>query len=107
MESQRRNDFIKTIESQYQNFCKSRETTPTVKGFAEYLINRSLITDLTIKRFLVVDKYPAALGKFMYIKRVAVDFLEDSLGIPYSTIQVYIKRHIKDFKHQNRLIPKS
>jgi hypothetical protein len=106
-EERRRVDFIKTIESQYINFCKSREIKPTTKGFAEYLINRNLIPDLTIKRFLVVDKYPHALGESLGIKRVAMWNLEDILNVSYSTIRVIIKRHIADFRHKNRLVPKN
>jgi hypothetical protein len=107
MEKARRTDFVKTINSQYSAFCKSREITPTQRGFAEYIVNRNLITDLTIKRFLVVDKYPSALDGSLGIKRSAMWSLEDLLNISFSSIEVYLRRHIKDFKHENRLIAKS
>jgi hypothetical protein len=111
-EERRRVDFIKTIESQYINFCKSREIKPTTKGFttkgfAEYLINRNLIPDLTIKRFLVVDKYPHALGEHLFIKQSAMWSLEDTIGVSVTSIKTYLKRFNKTFRLKNRLIPKS
>jgi hypothetical protein len=106
-EERRRVDFIKTIESQYTNFCKSREIKPTTKGFAEYLINRNLIPDLTIKRFLVVDKYPHALGEHLFNKQSAMWSLEDTIGVSVTSIKTYLKRFNKTFRLKNRLIPKS
>ena len=108
MEEARRKDFAETIEAEFQAFCKSNDKDPTPKEFIEYLINRNLVKDLTIKRFLVVTKYPNIFhNESMGIKDVAMWNLENLLGVSYSSIRVYLDRHIKDFRYKNRLIRKS
>ena len=64
-------DFLKTINEQYHYHCQSKDKTPNTQDFLEYLMERNLINDLTIKRFVVVNAYPEALNN-LGIKRTAV-----------------------------------
>lgn len=102
-----RTEFTEVISAQYNEYCKSREVEPTSKGFAEYLVNRTIVTDLTINRFLVIDKYPGALSQNMGIKRAACWDLEDIVGLKYPSIRLIIKRFATAFRMKSRLIPKT
>jgi len=104
---QTRTEFTKVISEQYEEYCKSKEVDPTPKGFATYLVNRSLVTDLTINRFLVIDKYPTILAKNMGIKQSACWELEDIVGLKFSSIRLIIKRFSTAFRLKSRIVPKS
>jgi len=100
---QTRTEFTKVISAQYEAYCKSKEVKPTSEGFAVYLVNRSLVTDLTIKRFLVIDKYPFALSENMGIKKCAIWQLEEEVNSSYSTIRTILDRFQSFFMIKDRL----
>jgi len=104
---QTRTEFIKVISQQYKEYCKLKEVEPTTEGFSAYLVNRSLITDLTINRFLVIDKYPIVLKQNMGVKQLACWQLEDIVGLKYSSIKNIIKRFSTAFRIKKRVIPNS
>jgi hypothetical protein len=60
-------------------------------------MQRSLITDLSIKRFVVVNAYPQAFDN-LGIKQNAIWEIEERFDIPESTVKVYLARHQKDFR---------
>lgn len=101
-----RGEFIKTIKQQYETYCDVKGIEPTLQGFGTYMVNRNLITDTTIKRFIVVDKYPESLRDNMGIKTVAMYDLEDKFNINYSSIRYYIAKFQSAFRLKSRVISK-
>lgn len=91
-------DFKEIINSDFLSWCKLKKKEPTNEALVEYLLSRRLITDLTIKRFVVVSKYPEMLSDSMGIKAVAVWNLEDKYKIPESTIKVILRRFQSFFR---------
>jgi hypothetical protein len=106
MEETRR-DFTESIEQQYKDYCKLREIEPTIRGFSVYIVNRNLVTDLTINRFLVIDLYPHLLQKNLGIKQVTCWELEDHVGLKYASIRLILKRFQTHFRHKQRIVPKT
>ncbi|OED34709.1 hypothetical protein AB832_06970 [Flavobacteriaceae bacterium (ex Bugula neritina AB1)] len=106
MESVRR-EFVDTIQEEYNNYCKARGEEPTINGFSEYLINRKIINDKTVNRFLVVSKYPELLRKNMGSKYIAILELEDIVSVKNSTIRGYIQHFCKFFRLEKRVIHKT
>jgi hypothetical protein len=104
---ERRTEFRSTVTKQFTDYCKSKEVNPSIEYFAEYLINRNLIIDKTITRFLVIDKYPEALHGNMAIKQQAIYQLEEEIGVSESTIKRILNRFSKAFRLQSRVIPKN
>jgi hypothetical protein len=102
-----RSEFLKTITKQFVSWCKSKELEPTNEMFCEYLINRNLIIDRTINRFLVVDKYPEALAKSLGIKKFAIWQIEEEIGVKESTIKVILNRFQSFFRLESRVTSKS
>ena len=98
-------EFKNTILLEFGNWCKSKDLEPTNSLFIDYLENRNVITELTIKRFVVVAKYPIVLEEHLGIKRAAVYALEDEFLIPESTIRVYLKRFQQFFKPKKQIVP--
>ena len=72
-----RQEFINTIQLLYKEFCKDKVTAASVGGFASFLVNKSLIPDKTINRFLIVEKYPSTLKKNLGIKQMPIWDLEE------------------------------
>ena len=106
MEETRR-EFVKTINLQFIDYCKSKDKEPTPEEFATYLVNRTLISDLTVKRFLVVDKYPHVLSANMGVKQVAIWQLEEEVKCSFSTIKTYLDRFQTFFRVKDRVNSKS
>lgn len=102
-----RSDFSKVIYGQYKDRCKLQEIEPTIEGLVVYLINRNLITDLTINRFLIIDKYPLALAQNAGVKQLACWQLEDEVGLKFASIKLIIKRFSTYFRHKQRVVPKN
>ena len=102
METTRR-EFVNTISIQFKEWCKLKGLEPNSELFSEYLINRNLITDRTINRFLVVDKYPEALDKHLGIKKYAIWDIEDQVGVKESTIKVILNRFLKYFMIKRKM----
>ena len=92
-----RTEFATVIEKQYQEHCKTNEKTPSTEDFLQYLMQRSLITDLSIKRFVVVNAYPQAFDN-LGLKQNAIWELENKFNVPESTVKVILARHQKDFR---------
>ena len=104
---ERRNEFRSIVTNQFIDYCNSKEVEPTIDFFAEYLINRNLIIDKTITRFLVIDKYPEALHGNMAIKQHAIWQLEEEVGVSESTIKRILNRFSKAFRLKTVLISKN
>lgn len=102
-----RHEFTKVIERQYKEHCKSKEIEPTIEGLAVYMVNRNLVTDLTINRFLVIDLYPILLAKNNGIKQVACWEIEDHVGLKYASIRNILKRYQTYFRRKQRVVPNS
>ena len=102
MEGTRR-EFIDTITLQYKQHCKSKDIEETIEGLAVYIVNRNLVTDLTINRFLVIDKYPQQLQINYGIKKLAIWALEDIVGVKCTTIRIYLDRFQTHFRYKDRL----
>ena len=98
-----RQEFINTIQILYKDFCKDKGTTESVVGFASFLVNKSLIPDKTINRFLIVEKYPETLKRNLGIKQIAIWDLEEVVPLKETSIRAIIKDFAVEFVHRNRL----
>lgn len=102
-----RAEFIILALQQFEAFCKIKGIENSTENFAKYLVNRSIIKDITINRFIVISKYPEALSENLGIKKFAIWDLEEEVNVKESTIRVILKRFQKAFKFRERLtIPK-
>ena len=102
-----RADFAKVISEQYKDYCKLKGIEMSDYGLTAYLINRTIITDLTIKRFLVIDKYPLALSENMGIKKLAIWQIEDEVNVCQTTIRTILDRFQSFFMVKRRVKCKS
>lgn len=93
-----KSEFLKVVNRQFEQHCKSKEIEPSSEYFLEYLLKRNIITDLIIKRFVVVTAYPEALSMNMSVKKLAIWQLEDKFDISDSSIKQYLQRHQEDFR---------
>lgn len=92
-----REQFLKVVNDQFQEHCKSREIEPSAENFLDYMLNRSLIPDKIIKRLVVITAYPQALNN-LGIKKLAVWEIENKYDIPEPTARYYLAKHVNDFK---------
>ena len=104
---QTRHEFVKVIQKRYNEHCKIKGIEPTIEGFAVYIVNRRIVTDLTINRFLVIDLYPHLLAENMNIKQATIWDLEARVGLKFASIKNIIKRYQKLFRRKDRVIPNS
>jgi len=93
-----KHDFRQIVSTEFLNWCKSKDVAPNHEALLSYLLERNIITELTIKRFVVVSKYPHCLAENLDIKRAAMWQLEDMYSIPESTIRVILKRFQSYFR---------
>ena len=102
-----RTEFIETITAQFEQWCKQTENEPSHSLFAQYILNRSLICDKTVKRFLVIEKYPKLLEENKNIKRSAIWDLEEIVDLKERQIFSILDKYSVHYRLQNRLIAKS
>lgn len=93
-----KHDFKQIVSAEFLNWCKSKEIEPSHEALLSYLLERKVITELTIKRFVVVNRYPFALSENLNIKKAAIWQLEDMYNISESTIRVILKRFQSYFR---------
>jgi hypothetical protein len=93
-----KNDFRTIVSTEFTTWCKSKEIEPNNDALLSYLLERNIITELTIKRFVVVKKYPFVLSENSEIKTAAVWQLEEMYNISESTIRVILKRFQSYFR---------
>jgi hypothetical protein len=98
METTRTTEFKQIVSNDFKRWCSSRDIQPSQDSFIEFLIEKNLINDTTIKRFVIISAYPEALDENMGIKYAAIWQLEEKYNVPESTIRVYIKRFQNFFK---------
>ncbi len=96
-------EFNETINEQFKRYCDLKEIEPTFELFTRYLIERNLIQETTIKKFMVVDKYPEALSKNFGSKTIAIYELEDRYGASFSSIRMYLDRFSTYFRLKSDL----
>lgn len=95
--------FVETIEEDYSNYCKARGKKETTAGFASYLVNRNVIEDKVINRFLTIALYPTALNEAKGMKTFAIYTLENILGLSNSYLRGVICRHLSHFRLKKRV----
>jgi len=100
-----RKEFIEVINNQYAEHCKLNGIAPTVEGFSAYMVNRNIVTDLTINRFLVIHLYPIILSENMGIKQATCWDLEFRVGVKERSIRNIINHYLGFFWHKNRIKP--
>ncbi len=98
-----RTEFINIITQQFEAWCEETNQQASPSLFAQYMVNRSLVCDKTIKRFLVVHNYPETLQKNMEIKQSAVWDLEERYKLSSSTIYGILNRFASSFFYKNRI----
>jgi len=103
---QAKEEFRATINEQFNRYCNLKEIEPTFDLFTEYLIARNLIEKNTIKKFLVIDKYPEALSNNFGSKTIAIYELEDRFGASFGAIRKYLDRFSTYFRIKEDLNPK-
>lgn len=99
--------FIKVAQEEYSNYCKARGENETITGFSEYLVNKNVIEDKTINRYLAVTLYPTALAESNGIKKLALYTLEDIVCLSYSSLRLVIQDHLKRFRLKQRVNSKT
>lgn len=100
METTRTTEFKRLVSSDFVRWCDSKGLHPNNEAFLDFLIERNIINESTIKRFVIVATYPNALSENMGIKRAAIWELEEKYNVPESTIRVIIKRFQNFFKRK-------
>jgi len=94
-------DFREIALSEFNDWCKIKKIDPSNENLIGYLMERNIVTTLTVKRFVIIAKYPYSLSENLNIKRTAVWDLEQKYGIPESTIRLIVKRFQKFFRSPN------
>ena len=90
-------NFSNILEKKYLNYCNNKNIEPSFKGFVEYLLERSIITQTTRKRYLVLDYYPQALWVANGLKSRAVEEVGEVVGLSERTIYYILKDHQKAY----------
>lgn len=99
--------FIETVQGEYSNYCKARGEQETISGFSQYLVNKNVIEDKTINRFLAVTLYPIALEESGGIKKLALYTLEDIVCLSYCSLRNVIVNYATYFKLKKRVVVKT
>jgi hypothetical protein len=99
-----RKEFINILQEEYTDYCKARGEKETISGYSEYMINRNIITDKTVNRFVIISKYPIALSTNLGIKKMAIYSLQDSVQLSWVQIRTTIQEFSTYFRVKNRLI---
>lgn len=99
-----RTEFIAAVTEEFNNYCRARGEEPTNERFAAYMINRNLVTDKTIKRFVIINQYPHLVAENGGSKKFAIYDLEDKTGHSFSHIRSIIAHYLNDFRLQKRVI---
>lgn len=98
-----RSIFVETVKEEYSNYCKARGEKESTIGLTEYLINKNVIEDKTINRFLTVTLYPRALEESNGIKKLAIYTLTDIVCLKYDSINLIIHNYLTRFKLKKRV----
>lgn len=99
-----RGEFIKTVQEEYTNYCKARGEKETIQGYSEYLLNRNLVTDKTINRFVVISKYPTALDENLGIKKQAIYTIQDIVPLSFRSIRSILTNYQRAFRLKSRVV---
>jgi hypothetical protein len=99
-----RKDFINILQEEYANYCKARGEKETISGYSEYMINRNIITDKTVNRFVIISKYPIALSTNLGIKKMAIYALQESINLSFYQIRAIIIHYSVHFRLKKRVI---
>jgi hypothetical protein len=104
---QTRSLFVETIKEEYSNYCKATGQKESTEGLTIYLVNKNIVEDRTINRFLAVNYYPKALEESNGIKKLALYTLEDIVCLSYSSLRIVIQEHLNRFRMQKRVNSKT
>jgi hypothetical protein len=99
-----RKDFINILQEEYANYCKARGEKETISGYSEYMINRNIITDKTVNRFVIISKYPIALSTNLGIKKMAIYSIQDTVNLSFGAIRNVLNDYAEYFRLKKRLI---
>ncbi len=99
--------FIETVQEEYSNYCKARGEQETINGFSQYLVNKNVIEDKTINRFLAVTLYPTVLNESEGVKTLALYALEDIVCLSYRSLRNVVVNYAKHFKLKKRVVVKT
>ena len=104
---QTRSLFVETIKEEYSNYCKATGQKESTEGLTIYLVNKNIVEDRTINRFLAVNYYPKALEESNGIKKLALYTLEDIVCLSYSSLRNIICDYATHFRLRKRVVGKS
>lgn len=104
---QTRSLFVETIKEEYSNYCKATGKKESTEGLTIYLVNKNIVEDRTINRFLAVNYYPKALEESNGIKKLALYTLEDIVCLSYGSLRIVIQKYLNHFRMQKRVVTKS
>jgi hypothetical protein len=79
--------FAQTVVHKYAMWCKRENSVFTPSGFALFLLEKGILRQRTIAKYMIVELYPRALYE-EESKNKAVARLSDETG--------YSERHIKN-----------
>lgn len=78
--------FQKHLFSEYQSYCQRHDISPTMERFITFLIDKDLISPITIKRYTVLQEFDDLYLKLENQKTKTVNALSDKFDIPPRTI---------------------
>ena len=99
-----RKEFINILQEEYANYCKARGEKETIQGYSEYMINRNIVNQKTINRFIIISKYPDALSRNLGIKKMAIYSIQDTVNLSFGAIRNVLNDYAEYFRHKKRLI---
>lgn len=74
-------EFCKVVREKYINECLRESVEPTFNGMVSYLFDRNIIPLVTVRRVIVLERFPRALWQNNGRKRAAIQQVEDETGV--------------------------
>lgn len=79
-------DFVDTISRKFRAWAKNSGQEASPENMARFLMERSLINEKDVNRYMVIELYPHELYRHDCNKRKAIHSLEDKLPYQERTI---------------------
>lgn len=90
--------FVSHVLMNYQNYCVGQQAIPSMGNFLEYLLDHNLITENTIRHYVVLNEFQKGQKTKKYItKTEAVNDLANIFGFHPNSIWNILKDHKEKF----------
>ena len=91
-------DFAEVLSRKYDLHCKRTGIQPTHQGFIFYLIERRIIEEIEVCRYMVIERYPEKLYECDGKRTEAVYALEAEIPVAERTIFSWIKNFQRRYR---------